>query len=594
MSSTFGALNTVVRGLYAQQASLDTVGHNVANANTEGYSRQSVNLGTSKPQSIYGSNGENQLGTGVSIESITRARDSFIDKQMWKESSSLGYGQTATDTLTRIEGVFQEPSDTGLQTTMDKFWSSWQTLATNAADAGTRTAVRQRGVEMVDVIQHVTQQLTDMVADTNSIIDIKVDNLNQLSSEVYALNRQIVTIEAGGTNHANDLRDKRDVLIDKMSKISNINVTEDKYGNCNIQSAGITIVDGSGYQKMGTTTTRDADYGYNIRNIVVEGSTHPLTFANGEFRGLLEMRDSVAGTNSYDGIKGYLKKLDTISEFLLKDFNDVHKAGLGTDGSTGHNFFGNDSTDYDTFKPVPNTMGWIAELKVNTALFDSTSGLARIAAKTSINNLTVQQSNAAGGVGTVNSTYSGTTPLNYQAKIGTVVAGNATTMTYSLDNWATSTTATATAGAPTRFTLASPTGIVTIAIAIDTNNTIGDTYTFSVNQGNASGDNAVKLANSMKIDSSAILGGSSLDSFYSSVIGALGVQSQSATSLTTNQETLVDQIKNWRESVSGVNIDEEMSNMIRFQKGYGAAARVLTTMDEMLDKLINSTGIVGR
>lgn len=594
MRSTFGGLNTVVRGLAAQQVSLDTVGHNVSNANTDGYSRQNVNLVTTRPETIYGTHGENQIGTGVNIESITRARNTFIDRQMWKESSSLGYGQTATDTLGRIEGVFQEPSDTGLQTTMNNFWSAWQTLATNASDDGTRTAVRQRGVEIVDAIQHAATQLTDMVADTNSVIDIKVDNMNQLSSEIYALNRQIVVIEAGGMDHANDLRDRRDLLVDQMSKLANISVIEDKYGNFNIQSAGVPLVDGAGYQKLATYATTDADYGYEIKNVVMEGSTQPLTFTNGEFRGLLEMRDSVAAKDSFDGIKGYLKKLEQVSKFFLTDFNNIHKAGLGTDGSTGHNFFGNDSTDYNTFTPPANTMGWISELKVNPALFDTASGLARIAAKTSINNLSVQQSNSAGGAATVNSTYTGTTPLNYQAKVGTVTGGNVMTMTYSLDNWATSSTATVTAGTPTTFTLNSPSGIVKIAIAVDSHTMSGDTYSFSVNQGNASGDNAVKLGNSMKTDLSATLSGSSLDSFYNSLIGSLGVQSQSAASLTANQTTLVSQIENWRQSVSGVNVDEEMSNMIRFQKGYAAAARVLTSMDEMLDKLINSTGVVGR
>lgn len=597
MGSTFGGLNTVVRGLYAQQVSLDTVGHNVSNANTEGYSRQNVNLATSRPQTIYGANGENQVGSGVSIESITRARDTFIDKQMWKESASLGYGQTATDTLGRIEGVFQEPSDTGVQTTMNKFWSAWQTLATNAADDGTRAAVRQRGVELVDAIQHATRQLTDMIADTNSVIDIKVNNINQLSSEIYGLNQQIVKIEAGGIDHANDLRDRRDLLVDKMSKLTSVNVSQDKYGNYTVQTAGVPLVNGAGYQKLATNTTRDPDYGYEIKNVVVEGNNQPLTFTSGELRGLLEMRDAVAGTNSYDGIKGYLKKLDTMSEFLLKDFNNVHKAGLGTDSSTGNNFFGEASTDYNTFTPTTTTMGWIAQLKVNPALFNSANGLNLIAAKTAINNLSIQQSNAAGGAATVNSTYTGTAPLNYQAKIGVDASGNVTTMTYSLDNWATSATATpalATAPFPATFTLNSPTGTVTIAIQTDSHNSTNDTYNFSVNQGNGSGDNAVKLANSMKTDVSLTLGGSSLDSFYNSVIGALGVQTQSATSLTANQATLVAQITNWRESVSGVNMDEEMTNMIRFQKGYAAAARVLTSMDEILDKLINGTGMVGR
>jgi len=508
MSSTFGGLNIVVRGLAAQQVSLDTVGHNVSNANTTGYSRQNVNLTTTITQSVFGARGENQIGTGVNIESIIRARDTFIDKQMWKESASLGYGQKATDTLGRIEGVFSEPSDTGIQTAMDKFWTAWQTLATNASDDGTRTAVRQRGVELVDAIQHAAQQLSDMVEDTNSVIDITVNNLNQLSSQVYDLNRQIVTIEAGGMDHANDLRDRRDVLVDQMAKLTSINVTQDKYGNYNIMSTGVPLVDGVGYQKLETTTTKDADYGFNVRNVVVAGSEQPLSFANGELRGLLEMRDSVADVNSYDGIKGYIKKLDKMSQFLLQDFNAVHKAGVGTGvdnatglNFTGINFFGTTGIDYNNstqFTPSAISMGWISELKVNQDLFDSGNGLSKIAAKT------------------------------------------------------------------------------------------------TAAQGNASGDNAVNLANSMKIDTTTTLGGATLDSFYNSVIGALGVQTQSATSLTANQTTLVSQITNWRESVSGVNIDEEMTNMIRFQKGYAAAARVLTSMDEMLDKLINSTGVVGR
>ncbi|MBC8015446.1 MAG: flagellar hook-associated protein FlgK [Sporomusaceae bacterium] len=498
MSSSFGGLNTVVRGLAAQQTSLNTVGHNVSNANTIGYSRQNVNLTTTRPEIIYGNNGQNQLGTGVDIGSIARARDTFIDKQMWKETSSLGYGQTAADTLARVEGVFHEPSETGLQTTLDKFWTSLQTLATNASDDGMRTVVRQRGVEIVDAIQHATTQLTDMVADANAVIEIKVNNINQLSSEIFALNRQIVNIETGGRDHANDLRDRRDVLVDEMSKIVNINVTEDKYGNYNIQSASVTLVDGVGYQKLEAKKRPggDADYGYEVVDVVAQGSTQPLNFKGGELRGLLEMRDSVAANNSYDGLKGYIQKLDNMSQFLLQDFNKVHKAGVGTDDSTGQNFFGDE--DYTGFTPTAGTMGWIKELKVNPDLFDPVNGLNLIAAKTSIG--------------------------------------------------------------------------------------LGD----------AAGDNAVNLANSLKVDGATALGGRTPDSFYSSVIGALGVQAQSANRLTDNQKTLVSQITNWRESVSGVNMDEEMSNMIRFQKGYAAAARVLTSMDEMLDKLINSTGVVGR
>jgi len=505
MSSTFGGLNIVGRGLAAQQASLETVGHNIANASTVGYSRQNVNLVTTNPQVGYGANGSYQMGTGVNIASITRARDTFVDKQMWKESSSLGYGQTMQDSLSKVEGVFQEPSDTGVQTVLNQFWTSLQTLSTNASDEGARTTVQQRGMEVVNAVQHAGQQLQDLATDINSTLGLKVSNINQISSEVSSLNNQIVNIEAGGADHANDLRDRRDVLVDQLSVMANITVTEDKAGNYNIQSSGIPLVSGSSYQKLATVSSTDAYYGYPVTNVVVDGSSQTVNFTGGEMKGLVDARDS-----SQVGVKGYLDKLNTISQFLLQDFNDVHKAGVGTDGSkaadgtiikagsTGINFFGADGIDYRSAAPIAGSGGWIKALQVNPAILDSVSGLAKIAAKS------------------------------------------------------------------------------TDAL------------------GNASGDNAVLLGNMLKTAVSPTLGNASLDSYYTSLIGALGVQSQDAQRTTDNQTTLITQLTNWRESTSGVNMDEELTNMIKFQKGYNASARVLTTMDEMLDKLINSTGTVGR
>ncbi|MBP2628682.1 MAG: flagellar hook-associated protein FlgK [Firmicutes bacterium] len=492
MSSTFGGLNIVGRGLTAQQVSLETVGHNIANGNTVGYSRQSVNLVTTNPQSGFGANGTYQTGTGVNISSITRARDTFVDKQMWKESSSLGYGQTMEYSLGKIEGVFQEPSDTGVQTVLNQFWTSLQTLSTNASDEGTRTTVRQRGVEVVNAIQHAGQQLQDLVTDINSTLEIKVDDINQITNEISGLNRQIVNVETGGTDHANDLRDRRDTLVDQLSKMVNIVVSEDKTGSYNIQTSGIPLVIDSTSQKLTTVSTTDPTYGYAIENVVAVGSTQSINFTNGEVKGLLDGRDSKQA-----GVRGYLDQLNTVSQFLLQDFNDVHKAGFGTDNISGRNFFGADGTDYTTWTPSDGE-SWISELKVNSLITDPVNGLSKIAAKT-----------------------------------------------------------------------------------LST-------------QGRASGDNAVLLGNRLKTDIRPILGDASLDSYYSSLIATLGVQSQDIQRQTDNQQTLIDQITNWRESTAGVNMDEEMTNMIKFQKGYNAAARVMTTMDEMLDKLINSTGTVGR
>ncbi|QDR81968.1 flagellar hook-associated protein FlgK [Sporomusa termitida] len=516
MRSTFGGLNTVVRGIYANQMSLDTVGHNIANADTDGFSRQRVNLVSTTPQTIYSGNGKVQLGTGVATQSITRIRDTFVDQQMWKEKSTLGYGETIYSTLSKVEGVFQEPTETGIQTVLDNYWKAWNTVATNASDNGARVALRERGVELVDAIQQANTQLRAMAADINAVIGIRVDTVNQITAEMLSLNKQIAGIEVGGLDHANDLRDRRDYLVDQLAQIVNVRVTEDKAGNYIVQSSGLVLVDGNERSKLQTKSHVDPDYGYEVVDVVDASTQLTVNFTSGELKGLIDARDKTANSSQGEaresdiGIKAYLNKLSQISQFLLQDFNAAHRSGYGMDDSTGNNFFGAGG------EPDPNYSAsdltsifgvaaaadvpkykWIEQLQVNPDFFTS-NGVEKIAAKA------------------------------------------------------------------------------------------------AATQGNAAGDNAVLMANKLKVDTSGILGNASLDSFYGSFIGALGVQTQNAERLTDNQQTLVNTITNWRESVCGVNLDEEMSNMIRFQKGYNAAARVLTTMDEMLDKLINGTGVVGR
>lgn len=604
MRSTFSGLNTVVRGIYAQQLSLDTVGHNITNANTEGYSRQRVNLSTTMPESVYGGVGQVQVGTGVAIESVTRARDTFMDRQYWKEASTLGYAQTAESTFSEIEGVFHdELPDIGIQTVLNNFWQSWQTLGTNASNDSARTAVRERGAELVEAIQHASTQLKDMVSNINTTLDAKVKEINEMSSEIYSLNKQIANIEAGGRDNANDLRDKRDLLVDKLSKMMNVRVFEDSGHNYVVQVSDVVLVDGSGTTELALNspaTSKDPDFDYQVKYVVVkDGNNQRVNFTNGEMKALQE-------ANAKE-IPSYLKQLSTMSQYLLQEFNAAHRAGYGSDNTTGNNFFGNPNIDYSTL--TLSKGDWLNALTLNSDLYND-GGTAKIAAKTLIHN-PVDQSNPSGGlatVGTVAAGYSGgTATVSYQVRIDTVGAaapnlGQVMTASYSTDGGLTWTSATPDDAAnPTEFTLSNG---LTITIAVDPDNrnyaagppVVSDIYTFSVPQGNASGDNATLLANALKspTKSTSVLAGSSLDGYYGSLIGDLGVKAQNCSRLAENQETLINQIDNWRLSTAGVNIDEEMTNMIRFQKGYNAAARILTSLDEMLDKLINSTGVVGR
>jgi len=594
MGSTFGGLNILSRSLYAQQASLNTVGHNIANANTDGYSRQRVNTVTMSPTGeVYGSRGLNQAGTGVAVGSIIRARDAFTDRQLWKESSTLGYSQTSSEGLSRIEDVFSEPSDTGVQTVLNQFWTSWQTLSTNASDSGARTTVAQRGVAVVNAIQHAAQQLYERVENINSSIALDVSNINQITANIHTLNQQIAFTEVGGNDHANDLRDSRDLLVDQLAKLVNVSVQEDSAGNYTIKSGelgNLTLLDDTGHTELGTETTFDPTFGYEVTKVIVAADSSAVDFTNGEVKALIDSRDS-----STTGIFAYMTSLDKISQFLLEDFNDVHKAGFGTDNVTGRNFFGTDSsTDYST-APAG---GWINALMVNPEITDSTAGLALIAAKTAANGIAVTtgSTNTDSEVPVVSTTgtYSGgSTSTAVVVKVDSVDGiGNVSGITYSTDggaNWSSALTGSS------PYTLS----INGLTINLDTSTltapAVDNIYNFTLSAGNnASGDNAILLGRSLKNDVSATLGDISLDAFYTSMIGALGVQAQDAQRLNTNQQTVIDHLTNLRASTSGINMDEEMTDMIRFQKAYNASARVLTAMDEMLDKLINGTGIVGR
>ncbi len=611
MRSTFSGLNSAVRGIYANQLSLDTVGHNIANANTEGYSRQRVNLATTRPEVVYGGVGALQVGTGVAIESVTRARDTFMDRQYWKENSTLGYASNLVSTYSQIEDIFNdEVGSLGIQTVLNNFWQSWETLADNASSESARTAVRERGAELVQAIQHASDQVADLVDNVNSTLNAKVAEINELSSEIYSLNKQIANIEVGGMENANDLRDRRDLLTDKLSKMMNVRVFEDKNHNYVVQVSDVVLADGGGYTPLALNdpaTSMDADYGFESRYVIVAGSNDQrVKFTSGEMKALQETNTTIA--------KRYLDDLSTMSKFLLQEFNGVHRAGFGSDNSTGNNFFGSPAVNYGDPTAIPPVAGptytkggWIQALSINSDLYND-GGEALIAAKTLISN-PVTQSNVTGGQASVGGTYTSTATVAYQVRINTVnAAGQVQTASYSIDG---GTTWVAIAAGDTDTTNANytilnnlPNGL-SLTITTDIDNRaydplpvppVADIYTFSVPQGNASGDNATNLANKLKNPTAATsnLRGFSLDGYYGSVIGELGIQAQTSKRLEANQETLVDQIENWRQATAGVNIDEEMTNMIRFQKGYNAAARILTSIDEMLDKLINGTGVVGR
>lgn len=561
MRSTFAGLNTMVRGINSNQLSLDTVGHNISNAATTGYSRQSVNLAATMAQEVSSMYGTSLVGSGVDSTSIVRARNVYADKQYWRESADNSYYATRQTDYDKIEAVFDDSDSTGIQNAMESFYKSWSELSTSASTSSARVSVVENGKEFADKLATSAESMQKQIEANYDDLKTNVTKVNDLTDQIVKLNKNIATVEASGGS-ANDLRDQRDNLTDELSTYASINVYEDNNtGMYTIVSNGTSLV--NGITKLNLQVSEpitNTAYGINDYQIQIKETGTSFDGGNGKLKGNL---DSVAED------KNYMDKLSNMAAFLMTTFNAQHKAGAGIDSSatTGVNFYGEANTAY---------------------LWDADNQCVNVASQTVTKATSGSTTTVSVTTGAVSSTLKGINIINAlkvnsqltEANGENLVAARAVTYVDPADTTSTTTNTTAlfgTAGATT-------------------------TYTISSTNGTADGSNAVLMSalfNSTKSNttdtaSERSIGDISIESYYNNAMSALGVDASAIDTRVTSQEDVMTQITNWRSSTSGVNWNEELTNMIKFQQGYSSCSRCLTTMDEMLDKLINSTGMVGR
>ena len=225
MRSTFTGLNTMVRGIFANQLSLDTVGHNITNASTEGYSRQSVNLAATMCQMQGSLYGQVAVGTGVDSTSILRARNIYADTQYRQEASTQEYNNIMQMNYQKLETTFYDTENTGIQKAMHNFWESLKSLSTNASGNAEREAVVGEGAVLCDMMHRAKDDLVNQMDALYEELGMRVDNINELTSKIVQYNKNIVTMEANGSS-ANDLRDQRDLVCDQLSEYIDISVSE--------------------------------------------------------------------------------------------------------------------------------------------------------------------------------------------------------------------------------------------------------------------------------------------------------------------------------------------------------------------------------
>jgi flagellar hook-associated protein 1 len=438
MTSAFFGLQTSLRGLLTQQQAIDVSGHNIANANTQGYSRQEAVLEPTRPY-IIPANSVNtgagaQLGSGVDVAAIRRVRDQFLDLQYRAQQMSLGDATARTTSLDQVEGAFAEPTDDGLAAQLSRFWDAWSDVANAPENAASRTALVTQAQTLTASFRTISDQLT-LVAqqaqdEFNGITGATGDVAN-MASELAGLNRAIGDAVYRG-QQPNDLMDRRDLLIDRLSQLAQVSVTDIGGSRFRIDFGGVTLVDPS----------------------TPAGYTWPQTLGRtpgGKLGALLDLASATGPALTYR------TQLDAVAADLVRNVNALH---------------------------------------TSTPFFD-------------------------------------------------------------------------------------PRGVTAATIVV-----VATSATVQAGSGRASGENDVAQA-------IASLRGGTTDQMYQALVAKIGTESQAAVRAQSTAQSLVDSIDDRRQSVAGVSLDEEMTNLIRFQRGYQASARTMTTLDEMLDTLVNRTGRVG-
>lgn len=525
MRSTFHGLEVAKRGLYAQQTAIATAGHNITNANTPGYSRQRVNFSAAAAIDVPGLNRTytpGQLGTGVTFSSIERMRERFLDDQFRYEAGSYGAWNVQKDVLEKLELIFGEPGETGMSSVIDAFWNAWQELSREPENLEARAVVKERSQALLDVFQHADRKLTELKDDLSTNLDLKLTQANTYIQQIAQLNGEIRRIENVG-DQANDLMDQRDLLVDKLAELVQIDVKIGSDGLYEIAlvnadgSAGQVLVDENGPQFFQTTTDNT-------------GTIDPLnTVTGGEIYGIIHSRDTL--------VAAYQEQLNAMFAGII--FGEVTvniPAGsvlpVDVEDVDGHTYPAETAVPDGGIKVVVNgingllQLGWTVRENANgdaqqgVPLFDGFDE----------NNFSIQD-----------------VQLNDQ--------------------------------------IAHDLGMIAASFRID-------------DEGNVlKGNGDLALAIAQLRDGEFQFGdemSGTFDEYFRAVLGQLGVQTQEATRQTNNQKVILNAVDQRRMSVSGVSLDEEMTNLIQFQHAYNAAARMMTTLDQMFETIINRMGVVGR
>ena len=557
-TNIFSTLSSAKLGLLAQQLAIEVTGQNVANVETEGYSRQDVSFEANTPRGHIKYGGLHQLGTGVRIASIERAHDQFLFTQIMDEGDLTGSTEVKKEIFEQLEVLFNEGSGRSLNDALSLFFSSIHDLATNARGLPERVDLISKAEHLASTFNQTGNQLFTIQRNIDATIETEVAEINTLTTQIGKLNESIHANEPTSQYKANDLRDNRDRLVKELSKKIDIQLVQESDNQISL-----TLKDGTALvlkdQVFDLSTSINAN-NESFNDVYIDsGSTTKnitSTIKGGELRGYLDMRDTK--------VESILDKMNILSGSFIQEFNSIHREGFGIDGSSGLDFF--TPLDVTVDHDADNTGTAVVSMtnaSPTTVSVDEFEIAFTGSNEFTLNNLTT---NASSG------TFTFTTGSTFNIKDGFAVAISGT----------------AASGDKVTFSVSEDAASlmsVSSTITADGQKIAAGTTT------NGDGGNALLMAdlqNELVFNSvtwSSESGSFTFDEYYNAVVSTIGIESFSAQAILRQQEGVMLQLNSRRESISGVSIDEEMIKMIKFQQAYNASARMISMVDEMLDTL---------
>jgi len=629
MTSTFMGLEIGRKGVQAHQRALTTVGHNLDNVNTPGYSRQRVEMSAYEPIFLPGLNRAQtpgQIGQGVSIERVERIRDELLDRRIVAQASGEGYWGVRDRYIREMEQMYLETGVNSVRGKMDSFWDAWQELSQNAANNEFRNAVVQRGKTLIDGIHNHYHGLSRLQTQVNDDIEMTVSRVNELTRQIAALNGDIQRIKAQG-DMPNDLMDRRDYLVDELSSIIDVTVSQIDPDEFMVHTSGHILVQGQGARQFNLRKDVDTE---SFAHVYWQDTGRQMVFTRGKLGALMELRDVT--------IEQEIKNLDNMTMNFTDLVNEIHRDAHGANGTTGVNFFSeypfvlNVSGNYDrtgdgvfdstyiyringqnSLQPQmqPGFEGVItlsaSDRQVEVPYF-STDTVSDII--TRINNSGAEVVASLNRDGHLSLKATPAELINGQRvhpdfvirhveDSGHFLVGYAGLLNESgaegAFSWAQADAVASLRGDTSNYAvapIAHPSGWIEVNPVIVRDSTyvaagFGENGR-PANPGN--GDAAAAIAS---IRNNSIMVGrfKTFDDYFANTIGNIALLGEQSGRALATENQIMKYLRDWRQSISGVNIDEELANMIRYQHGYNAAARFITTVNSMLDTLINRMGV---